>query len=224
MPEGVNIRVLQAELRRQSKKITPAVEAAIEKRFDSYKAGLMNEFEKHDVTVDLEGGPLGKSHLVNVGDIADRKGSKNNTGAARGGNLYSLLGFTDGTEPIEELREILQDEVVLDDAVSVSGNGAKIQIQKRVLIPTLADIKTRTTNPVWTDRSWVDLVERGIPWFQSYLFKSTGFGDRSESGTGIEAKNLNGSLKRVRSEIMPAVPYLSKMLAEFKQKIVNSRG
>lgn len=218
MPEGVNIRVLEAELRRQSKKITPAVEAAIEKRFDSYKEGLMKQFEAHDVTVDLEGGPLGPSKLVKVGDISDRKGSENNTGTARGGNLYSLLGFEDGEEPITELREILEDEIILDDSIKVFTNGAKIKIEKRVIIPAISDIKTRTSNPIWTDRSWIELVERGIPWFQSYLFKSTGFGERSQSGTGIEAKN------RVRSKLMPAVPYLSKLLAEFKQKITNTRS
>lgn len=222
---GVNLRVLQAEIARQaSKKITPKVERAIEKKFDQYKNEFLKDFDKHPVTKELKAGPNAKSIYVDVGNL--------DTESGRGGNLFSLLGFYDGESPTEDLKASLDNSIELSGKTKVVVTERSIIIQKTVTIPTFDTLKQQALEDnelEWSTRSWIDLVERGIPWFQYYLFRGGGFGETSRSGTGIQAKKkapkgqTSKTPNQVRNKSFQGIAYLSQLLAEFKDKILRTK-
>lgn len=210
---GVNIRILRSELASQAKgKIAPRAERAIQRRFDTFKRGLLRDFDNDKVTQELEEGPTASSKFVKT---------------ANGGNLFSLIGFDEGTDPVQPLRDHLEANIILDTDSKIVVKPNVIKIDKRVEIPTLAEMEevAETQTPIaWAGTSWLRMLHRGIPWFSSYLYDPDKFENASysRSGAAIEAK-LGGKLIKLREGSQPPVPYINRLLALFKSKIVATR-
>jgi hypothetical protein len=202
-------RLLREEIARQAPKvITPKVEKMIEREFDKKKKKLMERFEEHKVTQELEAGAEATSSFLKVG------------------NLFSLLGFYADEKPVDQLREILNKDIYLDKSTKMVIHQDTIEIQKQVWMPSQEDIREKTSSvgvSKWTDRSWLDMIERGIPglpWFLSNLnwqhpkrqrpnFKT------SRSGTGLEvATNLG------RGATGP-IKYISELMRKFRESILG---
>jgi hypothetical protein len=203
------IRLLMEEFKKQvPSKIIPKANKILEGRFSEYKKKLMEKFNEHPVTQELEAGSSSPSSFMNVG------------------NLFSLLGFYHDEKPTEQLKKILDKEIYLDPTTQTQMHETKMEITKRVWIPSQDDIKDKLQSPgvsEWTDRSWLDLIERGIPgfpWFLSNIDwhhpkrKKPNF-KTSRSGTGIEIEtNLgHGSLGPIK--------YIRGILENFKNRIMG---
>jgi hypothetical protein len=211
---GVNYRQLRLEIDRQAETaIYSKIKPLIKQEFDSKKEAMLRDFEQHPVTEALKAGaanPEVDDGLVNT---------------AHGGNLFSLLGFEEGTDPTVAVREVLTDDVKLN--LSQTKRQVKtdvIEFRTPVRIPNLETVHEKVGQKqrlAWTSRGFTQLIERGIPWFSSYLFDNRRrFGDASRSSTAIEAKNQKtGGLVKVRDGSFGPIRYVSDILARFKSLI-----
>lgn len=205
---SVNLTVLRKEIKAQAtRSIESRANKVLENAFNKQKDRFLQDFDTHPVTQSIESGPKMDDGIVNT---------------AKGGNLFSLIGFQAGSNPIASLRAILSNGFKLRGSLRTRLAGDKIIIERTVESPTLVDIEKQTSGKYglsdWTNKSWVRLVEDGIPWFRAYLFGAK-YSKYSRSGMAIEAKDDKGNLRTVRNESFGKIPYLSVMLREFRNRI-----
>lgn len=209
---GVNLRVLRKEISVQSKRaIEPRAEAAMEKEFAKIKNQLLRDFDRHPVTNELEDGNRAESNYVNT---------------SHGGNLFSLLGFKYSQKPIQKLRRILENSIKFAGPIKTRVRGNKIIIEKTVSNPSLDTISSEVGSASkldWTNRSWLDLLEKGITGFASYLFDEEQLKQWSRSKTAIEAKDKNGNLIKVRDGSLGPIRYISDLLLKFRNRISKTK-
>ena len=195
----VNLIQLKREIERQEARlIAPRMKNKLNKAFEVEKNRFLKEFDSHPVNKELEKGPNGESSIIKT---------------KKGGNLYSLLGFVDGVEPVRELRDALEDGISKGHVTKDLG-AKKIKYNLEVRVPTLTELKRKTQLLTWTTRSFVDLVENGISNFRRYLFDRSGrLKKYSKSGTAIQAD------RDVRDKEFNGVPYLTKMIKKFQDRL-----
>lgn len=203
---SINYRLLRLEIQKQAtkglaKKIEPLIKAEFKARKETF---LLDEFDSHPVTRELEAGPELESSAY-----------------VQNGNLFSLLGFNAGEEPAAELRDALDKSVKLLPGMDVKVSGDKLVFSKKIEYPTIdevSDLSAKVAPLEWTTRGFVGLIERGITGLPWYFF-STGvaFTRRisrySRSGTAIQKddKQRTGTLGPIR--------YISDILAKFKNSL-----
>jgi len=171
------------------------------KEFERIKKQALREFNQHPVTKELEEG-VGASNI-----------SKTLPGTKSDANLFSFIGFAEGANPTQEVRQILEQEIDLNQKPTVINIETGIQFNFKVLAPTLKSIEAATPLPWENGRSWVKGIERGISGLGYYLsgrFKSP---EPSQSGGGIQ------SSYKVRKGSFVTVDYLSEILRNLKEKL-----
>jgi hypothetical protein len=116
---------------------------------------LMEDFENDPVTIEIEGGP----------------GASNSSGLLGGrGNLYGFLGFEDGREPIEQIRELL-DKIALSSDCSVSiESDYDVLYQYDVKTPTEDDLIDATKMDWESGNSWAEGIEEGVSGLSNYIY------------------------------------------------------
>lgn len=202
----INYTQLRLEIARQSENaIYAKVKPIIKETFEEKKGELLENFDNHEVTRELEDGPDASSSFIDTN---------------HGGNLYSLIGFGEGENPTDELRDVLEKNIKLN--LSQTKREVKsniIEFKTSVIIPTISDVNEEIGKRVklkWTSRPFTDLIEKGITGFSKYLFRSEGFGNGvSESGTAIETK------KALRQGSVPRIRYISDILKKFRDSILR---
>ena len=203
-----NKRVFRAETERQSNIIYQKIKPIIQEKFNDNKNQLLEEFDEHEVTQEIAAGPDASSSFVET---------------TAGGNLFSLLGFHSHENPIEELREFLNDKIILYiQYVRKKSTPNGIAWEIPIKIPTLNDMDQGLLILEWSpSKSWVSLIEKGIPWFAHYLFDNDRPNSKhkefssSRSGPAIQIKN---TMQRGRS-YSGGIKYVSEMLNDFKQRM-----
>jgi hypothetical protein len=205
---SVNLAVLRREITAQaSKSIETRANKVLENAYNKERDKFLQEFDAHPVTQSLENGPKGNDGIVNT---------------AKGGNLYSLIGFKGNSNPIAALRKILFNRFRLRGKLTTKLVGNKIIVERTAESPSLIEIDKQTSGKYgvgdWTNKSWVRLIEDGIPWFRAYLFGEK-YSKWSRSGTAIEAKDKEGNLVTARNESFGPIPYLSVLLRRFRERI-----
>lgn len=206
---SVNVRLLRSEIAfKGGKQIASRANTAIKAQFERKKDAFLKAFDEDEVTQEIEAGPHADSHFIET---------------PHGGNLFSLIGFEESQEPIPALREMLDDSITIDlskKQVSVSRETGRIEIETPVSIPTLEEIYVKTaadgdTQVPWNKgRSFVNLIQKGITGFGSYL-AGTMFAN-SRSGGGVQATNEEGGSKQIRDADLGGIPYLNRLLRAFK--------
>lgn len=177
--------------------ITPAIAPIMEKKFKDEKKVLMEQFDSHPVTLELEAGP-------------DYEGS-GLVSTAHGGNLFSFLGFNRGEKPVIWLRETLE-KFVTKGRLTKEKISDGFLYSYEIRVPSKREIYSRTRILEWTTRSFVDLVENGIPGFGRYIFDLFKI-KHSRSKTGVEAK------KPLRQPASSAkIPYVTLLLNSFRER------
>jgi len=157
------------------------------------KNQLLEKFETHPVTRELEAGP----------------GSKNISGTLGGyGDLYSFIGFHQGTNPTEKLRELLESINVLEP---------KYVNNKWVFVIPVPDRKAiilATPFPWQQGAGWAIEIEKGMSGFGHFL--SINQLGRSEGG--IEIKGVvRATSESVRTR------YITHMLEHFRVNFERTR-
>jgi hypothetical protein len=171
------------------------------KEFERIKKQALREFNQHPVTKELEEG-VGASNI-----------SKTLPGTKSDANLFSFIGFAEGANPTQEVRQILEQEIDLNQKPTVRNIEKGIQFNFKVLAPTLKAIEAATPLPWENGRSWVKGIERGISGLGYYLsgrFKSP---EPSRSGGGIQSNY------KVRKGSFVTVEYLGAILRDLKEKL-----
>lgn len=199
----INKTILNREVKKLlfSKDIQNLAYQRAEKEFQRLKNQTIKEFDQHPVTVELEMGAEGK----NV--------SKTLPGTNPDSNLFTFIGFDQEAQPTQQVRQVLEEEILLERTPKTRTTETGVQFEFPVSVPTLKSIEQKTPLPWETGRSWVRGIERGISGLGYYLsgkFKSP---EPSRSGGGIQADN------KVRSGSFSTVKYLSEILKNLKDKL-----
>lgn len=189
MAGKINKKLLQKQLL-QNRSVERAVRNIVKKEVEKQKILFQKDFESHPVTQELEGGE-------NASNISGTLGGY--------GNLFSFLGFDNGSNPTLPVKLLIQD-IFLNSSVKLTGK----VFQFKVNIPSKEEFGSVSRLPWEGGRSWLLDIERGISGLGAYLY---GRFSASRSGGGIQSK-YNYSNRRFRN-----VKYFSEMYAKFLKRI-----
>lgn len=162
----------------------------MESHFEKSKHRMMSDFNKHPVTREIEGGPL-------AGNTSNLLGGY--------GNLFSFIGFYSNEQPIEELRDYLDNSITLTQTVRRGNNW-----YFRVGVPTREGLEAVTPMPWEPGNSWADGIEHGISNLSHYLYVHW---DKSRSEEGVQLKHEF----RPDAEFQ-TMPYMTKILNDFRER------
>jgi len=166
-------------------------EMIVRKEFLIIKNQLIQEFLNHPVTKEIQDGP----------------NASNTSGTLGGqGNLFSFIGFFDGTDPIKDILNIFESMEVYFTKNIDSGSLFTINF------PEPKDIFAVTPMPWATGRSWAKGIESGISGLGYYLFIDS---PKSRSGEAVQVDGkINvGKFKNTK--------YISALLTKYKKQITN---
>ena len=170
------------------------------KQFNVYKQMMLQDFNDHDVTRELNDGP----NAVNI--------SKTLYGDSATGNLFTFIGFNESDDPIKPILNILESA-----RIDFTGlNQKNISAKYRMHIPTAQDIFDVTPMPWAKGRSWAYGIEHGISGLGAFLPKN----DAGRSGGGIQRKNsaTTGLGIKFRN-----TKYISEILNNFRSNLRKIR-
>lgn len=158
--------------------------------FEAMKKELIQEFETHPVTVEIDGG----------------KNARNLSGTLDGvENLFSYIGFEENDKPTQPIRNALNEIFLTSTMIKKDGSSLS-----NVLYPLPDDIFRITPMPWAEGRSWAKGIESGMPGFGRYLRKDA---PSSRSGGGIQVKG------KVRAGGFKNTRYISEMIRKFEKNL-----
>lgn len=204
----VNVRLLRLEVAKQAE---PQIRAQIDKivklDYKTKKEQFFEDFESHPVTQEIEEGPTALSSYI------------------PGGNLFSLLGFYKEQKPVQALRDYLKRTIKVGDTRPGKRTGETITFETPVEMPTLGDIDQHLSGDPqskldWDERSFTQLIRRGISGLPYYLFSLVRDFSKvpSRSGTAIQTKG-----SALRSGSVGPIKYVDELLARFRARINGGR-
>jgi hypothetical protein len=156
------------------------------------KKQLIDEFNNHPVTKEIEGGPS----------------ASNDSGTLGGkGNLFSFIGFDDGDSPTLPVKNLLNNIELSSVRSRLSGD----VLQFKVNMPDQSQLEAASKMPWESGRSWLFDMERTISGLGEYLY---GVFKKSRSGTGVQ---VDGKL--LNAKVFRPVKYLNTMLENFSKKL-----
>ena len=199
----VDTRSLIKGVKKSSRALHRSVFPTINSNFENTKEVFLEAFEDHPITQQMYAG-------------ADSPGM-NYPGGPLGGisNLFAFLGFRDGDDPADALRNMLIKHIVLLKNYRVKTSSKGIIYTHRVKMPEMEEIYSRTPMR-WTSRSWIKAVEFGVSGFQFLL---RGYRKVSRSGGAFLSKGT-----RVRSGRFQNQSYLSALYRDFQQDLMQGKG
>jgi hypothetical protein len=167
--------------------VLAAAKAEAEKVLSQQKEILINEFNNHPVTQEIEAGPE----------------ASNSSGTLGGkGNLFSFIGFDDADTPVAPVKELL-NKITLG---SIKKNTAAGILQFKVNMPSEEEFEAISKMPWENGRSWLFEIERAISGLGNYIY---GQFKNSRSGTGYEVSSP------IDTKTFSPVPYFKTMLEKF---------
>jgi hypothetical protein len=162
---------------RSAKKAKDLAYKKAQKLAKQAKDEMLIEFEQNRITKELEAGPGNMKNL-----------SRNLLGLPYGqGSLYGFIGFVDGANPIEPVREYLQNTGNVFKTSRFQRRGKTGgTYQFKVKTPLMSVIEGFTPMPWEGGKSWARAIERGISGLSYYIANKSPV---SRSGQGIQSKN-----------------------------------
>ena len=197
----VNMNSLKKDILASSKKIhNDVVYPIIKQRFEQEKNKFIEEFDNHPITQQMYAG-------------ADDPSINYPGGPLKGvGNLFSFLGFRDGTDPALKLRTLLEKYLFLQKKYTVKRSNRGVMFTHTAHLLSKDEIYDRTSMN-WTSRSWVKAVEKGVGGYQLFI---RGYRTNSKSGGGVMSEHGN-----VRSGSFKNQSYFNKMYNNFLKKLTG---
>ena len=168
------------------------VRRVVQKEFINIHKQFLSNFDAHPVTIEIKGGTSATNISKTLGGI---------------GNLFTYIGFDEGSDPIKGLRNLL-------NVYEIQYHNRKRSISVQIKVPTKEEVFIATPMPWATGRSWARGIERGISGLGQYLVKSNRVG-RSRSGYAIETQ------ARVRGGRFSNRSYISSLLNDYYKNIKN---
>ena len=191
----LNIKQLLKKNYSNSKVFQNLAYGAAKKKADSLKKEALAEFEAHPVTKELQRGPSGGGSSLLGGR----------------GNFFGFLGFREGEQPVEIVRDTLDDHIKIRNP---KGTLKKISDTSFVWefdinIPSATEIYN-ITPLAWSSKSWVKAVERGLTNYTKTIFKES---QDSRSGVALQAKQNIGFIT------FRPTPYITNILKKLKAQL-----
>jgi len=175
----------------KNEKSQKRVQTVMNNKFESNKAILMEEFDNHDVTQDIEFG----SNNISID-------------GGQGGNLRGFIGFPEGSNPIQPVRSVLKEKLVLvRKNVETSSSGLRFKFSIRIPKEELRDA---APTPFESGISWLAGVETGriagLANFLSGRFRNP----PSRSSEGVQVKHVTRP-----GATFKKIPYLNDLIDKF---------
>jgi len=163
----------------------------IDQEFNKIKDEFIDEFMNHPITQEIQGGISATNISGTLGGIT---------------NLYSFIGFDEGTDPIRPIEELLKKS-----NYRIIYNNKSVDATVIFDIPTAAQIFEITPMPWAVGRSWARGIETGISGLGYYLKKTK----NSRSGLGVQS-----STEQVRAGVMfKNSKYISDLISRFNKEL-----
>lgn len=190
----------------ESKPVTFAIRKAIEIRlrplFNQIREEMLEEFTNHPVTQEIDMGP---------------KLGWNSPFLGGSGDLFSFIGFNRDDNPTEPIKKMIKG--LRFYTVFSKGLDHKFEVR---FFPTMNDIEQITPMPWAQGRSWAKGIETGISGLGYYLNIETKYDPPNlRSTAGIQAKNKDGKLIKVRSGQFRPTKYMSEILNKYRTKFLS---
>ena len=167
------------------------INRVIDQQFNKIKNEFIDEFMNHPITQEIQGGINATNSSNTLGGIT---------------NLYSFIGFDEGTDPIRPIEELLKKS-----NYRVLFNNRSAEATVIFDIPTAAQIFEITPMPWAIGRSWARGIETGISGLGYYLKKTK----NSRSGLGVRSTS-----QQVRSGVMfKNSKYISDLINRFNKEL-----
>lgn len=166
------------------------IKSLVRGEFEKMKSELIQEFELHPVTQEIEGGVEATNISGTLGGV---------------GNLFTFIGFDQSDKPTEPIRQALQHIFLTSTIVKRDGSS-----ESHVLYPMPDDIFRITPLPWAQGRSWAKGIESGLSGLGHYLNKESDF---SRSSKGIQVDN------KVRAGKFSNTQYITKMIRSFEKRV-----
>lgn len=163
----------------------------IKDEVEKIKEEIIQEFEEHPISKEIEGGITAFNISNTLNGIT---------------NLYSFIGFEAGDNPLDPIRIELQ-KIKLKYNVNSKGD-----LVFTIDFPSAKDIFNVTPMPWATGRSWAQGIENGISGLGYYIKQVK----NSRSGLGVQTKNQIRSGVRFRN-----TKYISELIKKYNKKIEN---
>jgi len=163
----------------------------IDQEFNKIKNEFIQEFMNHPITQEIQGGISATNSSGTLGGIT---------------NLYSFIGFDEGTDPIRPIEELLKKS-----NYRVLFNNRSVEATVIFDIPTAVQIFEITPMPWAVGRSWARGIETGISGLGYYLKKTK----NSRSGLGVQS-----STEQVRPGVaFKNSKYISDLINRFNKEL-----
>lgn len=176
-------------------------------RFIFAEQKLLEDFDNHVVTKELNP------------ENANQEGSE----LIDHGNLFSFIGFPEGSHPAQDLRDYLKENIEMSEQPKITDNGRNtIYYSFKVSAPSMTQINNEeefATPDNWRSTSWIDIIENGVSNAVYYIF--AGGEDNADKFREVGSRSGWGlQSKRKRSEGGSFTPkkYISELLADFRKR------
>jgi hypothetical protein len=169
----------------------------ISKKVLRSKRGMLEEFDSHPVTREVEAG-------INSGNTSG-------TLPSGYGNLYTFIGFRYGSDPANMIRNLLSLTKSLKKTKSKVSK-SKITTYFTITTPSQDQIKAVSKMPFEGGKSWVYGIERGISGFSHYIYKNYTL-SRSTKGLQSRYKARSGQFKPMYDG------YITRILKNFFDRV-----
>lgn len=167
-------------------------------RFVFAKDNLLQEFDNDEITKEILAGPTAESSFLPKG------------------NLVSFLGIPDSESMIAKIRHKLESLIKLYKTPEIKFSQRRIVYSFRVKSLNLQDAYDIVPSP-WSTKGIIELIEKGVSNFVAFIYFRL-FKKSSRSGHGLQNKNI----KTGNSGKVLGIPYLSKILQNFKNRFPSS--
>jgi hypothetical protein len=176
-----------------------------EQIFEPAVEQMRQDFDNHPVTREIENGNASD----NISDTLIGVKSKDNPQ-----NLFSFIGFENGSDPVSPIRNILDEENESGPKVKYIRGSQQDGLRFKFAFtpPSKEEMFNETPMPWAEGLSWADRIEKGIPGITHFLSKPGIKGSRSEGGIQVDANISPGA--RFRN-----VSYISGIINKFLENI-----
>ncbi len=168
---------------------TKFADDVVREEFEKVKREILNEFNTHPVTVEIEGGIYASNISNTLSGIT---------------NLFSFIGFEANDRPIDPIRNLLQQSTMRKNI------GRRGLISYTFEIPTAKDIFLISPLPWAAGRSWAKGIEEGLSGLGYYIKKTR----NSRSGLGVQSQKIIRPQYRYKN-----IKYISDIMNKYNQKI-----
>ena len=162
--------------------------------FQESKKRMIQEFDSHPITKEIAGGASATNSSGTLGGV---------------GNLYSFIGFYQGTDPIGPVRSVLTDNTRLLKTPKIRRTKHGIHFESGVRYPT-KDMLAKVAPMPWEPGSWLLKIETGISGLGYYIYEK--FLNKSRSGTGVQSSQRMRQIGAYRRK-----SYLTSILFNFSR-------